>query len=398
MRDRTRGLAFPLSLAALAAGTLGLLLLPPAPFGAAAHEPELSRYTYWRDIRPLMERSCASCHSGSGPAPVNLMRYADALPWANSVARQVLERRMPPWLPEDGTGEFAHARTLDERETDMLVDWAIGLAPEGAPPADEPPAPEAPASLPASRLTLAEPVRIGEMESEASVCAPLVRGAGVPEAAAGFALIPGEAVSILRRAVLVRGGDCGSGTPIFTWVVGQGARRRPEGAFDPLPAEAGLFLELAYRKGFDTEGLAFEDAPQLVVFPAGAEADAAVETLTLDRGSAPLGPASVLAVLPPPDLDPGADGFRIEAVEPDGRTTPLLRIRRFDADWAEKFVFRQPLRLAEGAAVRASHPGAVLDLIRPPDAASGPAPSGEDPAGAPPRPRRAAPPGPGTTR
>ena len=48
------------------------------------------------------------------------MRYLEALPWANSIARQVLERRMPPWLPDDGAGDFAHARTLDERETDLL--------------------------------------------------------------------------------------------------------------------------------------------------------------------------------------------------------------------------------------------------------------------------------------
>ena len=117
-------------LTGVAGGIAAVLLAVPGWFGtAAAHEPELSRYTYWRDIRPVIEQHCASCHSGSGPAPVNLMRYLEALPWANSIARQVLERRMPPWLPDDGTGEFAHGRTLDERETDLLVDWAIGLAP-----------------------------------------------------------------------------------------------------------------------------------------------------------------------------------------------------------------------------------------------------------------------------
>jgi len=298
------------------------------------------------------------------------MRYLDALPWANSIARQVLQRQMPPWLPDDGTGDFAHARTLDDRETDMLVDWAIGLAPEGPVPAEEPETPGAATDLPPSRLTLADPVVIGEMESVAAVCRPLLRGEGVGLAAAGFALLPGEAVSILRRAVLYAGDDCASGAPLFTWVVGQGPRMRPEGVFDRLPEDTGLFLHLSYRKGFDTEGLEFEDEPQVVVFPPLPDRTRAVEMLAVEPGTTPVGPATLLSVLPPEGLDPGPDGFAVEAVGNDGAVTPLLRIRRFDADWAEKFAFREPVSLADGAAIRVSHPGAILDLVRPP--ASGP--------------------------
>lgn len=354
-------------LTGIVAGTAVILVAVPGWFGAAsAHEPELSRYGYWRDIRPLLEQHCASCHSGTGPAPVNLMRYLDALPWANSIARQVLERKMPPWLPDDGTGLFAHARTLDERETDMLVDWAIGLAPEGPAPAEEPEVPGTEMDLPKSRLTLTEPVVIDEMESEAAVCRRLVRGEGVGTAAAGFALVPGEAVSILRRAVLYAGDDCASGAPLFTWVVGQGPRLRPEGAFDRLPEAADLFLHLSYRKGFDTEGLEFEDAPQVVVFPPLPDRTRAVEMLAVEPGTTPVGPATLLAVLPPEGLEPGPDGFAVEAVGNDGAVTPLLRIRRFDSDWAEKFAFREPVSLADGAAIRVSHPGAILDLVRTP--------------------------------
>ena len=359
-------------LAGLAGGIAAVVLAVSGPFGtASAHEPELSRYGYWRDIRPLLEQHCASCHSGTGPAPVNLMRYLDALPWANSIARQVLERRMPPWLPDDGTGRFAHSRTLDERETDMLVDWAIGLAPEGPAPAEEPPIPGRDTrELPETRLTVAEPVRIGEMESESAVCQALVRGEGVGDAAAGFGLVPGEAVSILRRAVLHAGDDCASGAPIFTWVVGQGPRMRPDGIFDRLPEGAGLFLHLTYRKGFDTEGLAFEDEPEVVVYPPDPDRGRAVEMLAVEPGTTPVGPATLLSVLPPEGLDPGADGFAVEAVASDGTVTSLLRIRRFDADWAEKFAFREPVSLGNDAAIRVSHPGAILDLVRTP--ATGP--------------------------
>ncbi len=355
---------------------LGTAALWPHGGPAAAHEPELSRYTYWDEIRPLMERHCASCHSGGGPAPVNLMRYADAIPWANSIARQVLERRMPPWLPEDGIGAFAHARTLDERETNMLVDWAIGLAPEGTPPGEPAPvASVASDSLPAARLTPASPIRIGEEASEASVCAELVRGEGVGAAAGGFALVSGAggAKAIRRRATLFVGDGCDEGTPVFTWVVGQGPRLRPEGAHDALPTGAGLFLAVDYRKGFDTEGYAFEDDLEIAVYPAGG--GSSIETVAIEPGSSELGSATLLAILPPLDRAafsvPGNEVFAVEAVGADGGVTELLRIRRPDADWTERFVLAEPLRLEAGASVRVSHPGAIVDLVRPAEAVGG---------------------------
>ena len=367
LRRRTLGAVL---VGGLAGGLVGSAAAPGG-FGAAGHEPELSRYTYWGEVRPLLERECASCHSGAGPAPVNLMRYADALPWANSIAREILERRMPPWLPEDGAGALAHARTLDERETDLLVDWAIGLAPEGRPPGDagvdgadeaagravRAGGAEAP---PVGRLRAESPVVVGAEISEAERCVPLLREGAVAENAAGFSFDPGEAAPILRRAVLLRGG-CEEGVPVFTWVVGQGVRRRPPGVHDPLPPDEPLHLRLRYRKGFDTEGLSFRHRPEVTVHAAPPAAGAPVETVALEAGNTRLD-GVLLAVFPPEDLGVGSatdgapDGpaFTVDAVGPAGEVTTLLRIRRFDRDWAEKFFFREPVRLAPGAAVRAS--------------------------------------------
>lgn len=371
------GWALGLSLAGLGGGPGG----DSPGAGASAHEPELSRYTYWREVRPLLERRCASCHSGEGPAPVDLMRYADALPWANSIARQVLERRMPPWLPDDGVGDFAHSRTLDERETNLLVDWAIGLAPEGRPPdgaggGDASGGPSS-AGLPAgaARLRAEAPVEVGEEVSEAERCVRLERPEDAPPAAGGFRFDPGAAAPILRRAVLLRG-DCEGGVPVFVWVVGQG--RRPEAAGLPpgthreLPADAPLHLRLEYRKGFETEGLAFRHRPEVVVRPA-AEGSRPLETVAVEAGSTRLS-GRLVALYPPEDGGGrgfGPAGFTVESVGPDGRAATLLRIRRFDRDWAERFFFREPVPLTEGAEIRVSHSGAFLDLVReePPRAA-----------------------------
>lgn len=351
---------------------------------ASAHEPELSRYAYWREVRPLLERHCASCHSGEGPAPVNLMRYADALPWANSIARQVLERRMPPWLPDDGVGDFAHARTLDERETNLLVDWAIGLAPEGRPPEgggesnggesdggeSDGGAPGAGLPAGAARLRAEAPVEIGEETSEAERCVRLERPEDAPSAAGGFGFDPGAAAPILRRAVLLRGG-CEGGVPVFVWVVGQGKRPEsgglPPGTRRELPADAALHLRLEYRKGFETEGLSFRHLPEVVVLPAAADSRP-VETVAVEAGSTRLS-GDLLALYPPEGGGAGGggfgpEGFTVEAVGPDGEAATLVRIRRFDRDWAERFFFREAVPLTEGTEIRASHAGAFLDLVR----------------------------------
>ena len=81
---------------------------------------------------------------------MSLLRYEEALPWANALKLAVLEQRMPPFLPEEGVGSWRGTRGLSAREVDLLVEWASAGAPRGEGPEDspEPPTPpETPADL-----------------------------------------------------------------------------------------------------------------------------------------------------------------------------------------------------------------------------------------------------------
>ena len=106
---------------------LSLLL----PVCASAHELPSSRYDFNRHVRPVFERHCASCHHPGGIAPMSLLRYEEAAPWANAIKLMVLERRMPPWLPEEGIRALRGARGLSAPELDLVVEWASGGAPKG---------------------------------------------------------------------------------------------------------------------------------------------------------------------------------------------------------------------------------------------------------------------------
>ena len=74
--------------------TLALAL----PSGLEAHKPTKTRFTYHKDVFPIFERRCGSCHREGGAGPMSLLRYKDTFPWAVSIKNQVLALSMPPWF------------------------------------------------------------------------------------------------------------------------------------------------------------------------------------------------------------------------------------------------------------------------------------------------------------
>ena len=62
-----------------------------------AHKPVTSKYDYNRDVFPLLRDHCGRCHVAGGAAPMSLMTYEEAVPWAESIRDEVTAGRMPPW-------------------------------------------------------------------------------------------------------------------------------------------------------------------------------------------------------------------------------------------------------------------------------------------------------------
>ena len=64
---------------------------------------------------------------------MSLLTYEEARPWAKAIRDEVLNRRMPPWDPVKGVGQFRNDLSLSQPEMDLLVSWVEGGAPEGNP-------------------------------------------------------------------------------------------------------------------------------------------------------------------------------------------------------------------------------------------------------------------------
>src|SRR5262249_40394188 len=86
-------------LALLGVAAPGALVAPVRVAGqAAAPRPAV---TFARDIAPILQRSCQGCHRPGSVAPMSLLTYEDARPYAASIKRRTAIRwrqgTMPPW-------------------------------------------------------------------------------------------------------------------------------------------------------------------------------------------------------------------------------------------------------------------------------------------------------------
>jgi mono/diheme cytochrome c family protein len=125
-RRGMKALTFVVSLAAIAAANLA------AP---SAQQPSAGQgqVTFARDVAPIFQRSCQNCHRPGSVAPMSLMTYEDARPWARSIKTRVSKREMPPWGIDKNVGiqEFKEDISLSDDELAKVVKWVDDGAPMG---------------------------------------------------------------------------------------------------------------------------------------------------------------------------------------------------------------------------------------------------------------------------
>jgi hypothetical protein len=95
--------------------------------------------TFHKDVLPILQRNCQSCHRPGQIAPMSFLSYQSTRPWAKAIKAAVVTRKMPPWFADPQFGHFVNERTLSAGDIETLATWADGDALEGnagdAPPA-----------------------------------------------------------------------------------------------------------------------------------------------------------------------------------------------------------------------------------------------------------------------
>ena len=91
--------------------------------------------TFSKDVAPILQAKCQECHQPNSIAPMSLITFQEARPWARSIKERVATRQMPPWHIDRSVGvqKFKNDMSLSDAQVDTIVRWVDGGAVEGDP-------------------------------------------------------------------------------------------------------------------------------------------------------------------------------------------------------------------------------------------------------------------------
>jgi hypothetical protein len=321
-----------------------------------------------------------------GVAPMSLMTYEEAYPWAESIRGELIAAHMPPWNADDAFGALKGAHTLSPKELDVVLTWASGGNPPGSLDQKLPAVtlrndwvlgpPDT--AIPLDEFTLAA----DKMEDTREF---VVKPAGDPRWLRAIDLLPGTPSIVRSAIVFVKTDDqappsAASGAPspervLARWVPGHDAEPLANGLGYSLPSGASIVVRVHYKKTWQFEGKPLKDRSTLGLYTGAS--GTAHELLTIPIAGPPAQPGSsdsitfshtvqddVQALAISPDDVPANITVQVRAVRPDGTHIPLIRINT-RADWGRRYWFAQPIALARGTRLE------VVADLRDPDLFAG---------------------------
>jgi hypothetical protein len=319
-----------------------------------------SKYDYNKDVFPLLQIHCARCHVEGGPAPMSLMTYKDAAPWAEFIREELAAGRMPPWPVDPTSPPVKGGYPINSRDLDKIVVWASGGTPPGDPGAKLPALSFHPQwmlgppdlTIPmAAEHTLAP----GMMEDVTDVSLPTNLTAAKWVKAAD--LMPGTA-SIVRDAII----GIESGPVLALWEPGTDTTAVPIDAAFRLAPSSKIRVQIHYKKHFDQEQNAVSDKSTIgLYFTDPPPSGRGLQSFTIEPPNAgdPGASLSFEGILPEasrivalrPMLDAAYESLDVDASTPSGTRVPLLRLRGPRPQWLRRYWLQEPVQLPSGSKV-----------------------------------------------
>ncbi len=322
--------------------------------------------TWSSDVAPLLHAKCTQCHAPNQSAPMSLRTYAEARPWAKSIARNVEARTMPPWHESGGNRSFLNDRSLTDAQVNTIVSWAKS----GAPAGDLDTAPEPP-PVPTGEWRLGEPDLIVTFEEvEIPADGPdqfrdLVARVALKEDKwiTAVEILPGDPAVVHHVITYKMKGFDFDPTQgwIGGWAAGLDPMTFPEGTGRLFPRGSNLIADMHYHpSGTATKdstriGLHFldkEPAKELTniwvmndtfKIPAGAENHEV-------RVSKKFWQAGKIMSFTPHMHYRGKD-FTYTAKYPDGTEEVLFAVDKYDFNWQTAYELKEPISIPAGTVV-----------------------------------------------
>lgn len=400
----THGISRKLTLTALAAVAALVWSIAPAS-GLADDAP-----TYYKDVMPIFQQNCQSCHREGQIGPMPLENYHQSRPWAKSIRDVVQEGSMPPWHADAEYGDFKNEMRLSPDEVETIVAWASTGARAGQ-ISDAPKAVEFTddwqIGTPDQIFTMAEPYTLGPEGDDEYKYFVVPTGLTEDKWVTAIEVKAGNAAIVHHVIAFIQNGDApvpdeGGIVPVNSYrpespeqlekviarqavvqekIKASGLKEKPirvmgmlggmapgtppfvcaEGEGKLLPAGSKLIFQMHYNRNGETEvdqtsiGVKYADRPM------------DVERLTV-------GVFNVSFAIPPGESDYRVDswhtfnedvrvhmfmphmhlrgvGFEYEAIYPDGRRETLLSIPEYDFNWQFVYELDEAITLPKGTTV-----------------------------------------------
>jgi hypothetical protein len=342
------------------------LLLSPAE----AHKGITSKYNYTEHVFPILRDSCGSCHFAGGPAPMSLVDYMQAVPWAESIREQLVLQKMPPWYADPTGPAVKGGHKLPTRELDILLSWAAGGTPRadektfifGAPQGVTSPTYAGPpkhwnAGPPDQQIKMAAEYTLpaGTVEDEQTFTLPT--GNEDAKWVSRVDLLPGDR-SMVRDAIV----SVADGPVLALWTAGHQAIAAPSGTGFLIPAGANLTLKIHYKKNWQDEQDAKVDRSTIgLYFTNPPLSGKSIQTLTIkphDQSarsepvtfSTPLTAAARIVALSP-SVEQAYESIVIDAVPSSGKRVTLLKLRAAQPQWYRRYWLQDPIELPAGTTI-----------------------------------------------
>ena len=114
----------------LGLGVVVAAVLAGSPSGQAAGSAQAAP-TFTKDVAPIFYSRCVECHRPTMFAPMSLVKFEEARPWARSIRQRVATRTMPPWGADPAHGVFKNDPRLSDKEIATILAWVDAGAPKG---------------------------------------------------------------------------------------------------------------------------------------------------------------------------------------------------------------------------------------------------------------------------
>lgn len=332
--------------------------------------------TYSRDVAPILNRHCVSCHREGEIGPFAMTSYDEIAGWAETIVETVEDGRMPPWHASPDHGSFLNDARLSDEEKATLAAWARAGAPEGD-PADLPDPPEF-----VDGWQIPKPDMIIPMPESFTVPAKGVvpykyfvvdpgfkedKWVVAAEARPGNRAVVHHLILFFQPpgAKRFRGEDAlfnsvasfAPGLPASTFPESQGLARR-------IPAGSKLIFQVHYTP-IGTEQVDLSSAGLVFADPEDIRQEVKVDCALNFRFQIPpgadnhpvqadyrvQGPDRMLYAITP-HMHLRGKAFQVTAIYPDGREEILLDVPRYDFNWQNTYILAEPRRLPDKTILR----------------------------------------------